>query len=122
MANNELATLLPKIKEHIHILLPEVDSMFPEGAIDFVADITYTIAKGDGLTGDKLIAGMALLILDLLMPSCDESNRSARSIEGVSESYDTSKNTTSKWKRLYDMLISGEYETNIKLHYVGIDG
>lgn len=88
--------------------------------ISSVIEIALIIATNDGLADDSLTLGAALLALDILFPSHSESGVGSRSIDGVSESY-SSTYTYSKWKRLYDMLLNGSYDSSISLYYAGID-
>lgn len=111
-----------KVVDKIKLLYPDYALLAPEDYISMVIDIAYPIAESDGLTDDKLITGTALLVLDLLVGIEDNSNVASRQIDGVSESYFSNKYVISKWRRLYEMLLSGLYENEYTLHYVGIDG
>ena len=101
-------------------LYPDISRQNQE-MVSSVIEIALIIATNDGLTDENLILGTALLALDILFPSHSESGVSSRSIDGVSESY-SSTYTYSKWKRLYDMLLNGSYDSSISLYYAGIDG
>ena len=102
-----LLRLYPDIENENQYMLPTL------------IDVTTTIAKNDGLTGDKLNLGISLLILDILFPTHSDSGVASRKIDNVSETYVTSY-ISSRWKRLYDMLINGAYDGSITLYYDGV--
>lgn len=109
-----------QILEQLKKLYPDIENE-NQDFIKSLIEIATIIATNDGLTDDKLVSGIALLVLDILFPSHSESGVKSRSIDGVSESYGTSY-ATSRWKRLYDMLVNGTYDSSISLYYVGVDG
>lgn len=108
-----------KILEQLKKLYPDIENE-NQDYIKTLIEIATVIATNDGLAGDKFVLGIALLVLDILFPSHSESGVKSRSIDGVSESYGTSY-TTSRWKRLYDMLVNGTYDSSISIYYDGVE-
>lgn len=108
-----------KILEQLKKLYPDIENE-NQDYIKTLIEIATVIATNDGLADDKLVLGIALLVLDILFPSHSESGVKSRSIDGVSESYGTSY-ITSRWKRLYDMLINGTYDSSISIYYDGVE-
>lgn len=109
-----------QILEQIKKLYPDIDTE-NEDFVNALVDIAKTIATNDGLDGSKLAIGSALLVLDMLFPSHSEEGVRSQRIDGVSQSY-VAKYTTSKWRRLYDMLLNGTYDSSISIYYDGING
>ena len=108
-----------KILEQLKKLYSDIENE-NQDYIKTLIEIATVIATNDGLADNKLVLGIALLVLDILFPSHSESGVKSRSIDGVSESYGTSY-TTSRWKRLYDMLVNGTYDSSISIYYDGVE-
>lgn len=114
--------ILSQVIDMLPILYPDIGDSLNEGMVSLLFDIAYEIAKNDGLEDSKIVAGIALLILDMLLPTSYEGNVASKTIDGVSISYATHKYSISKWRTLYERLVSGMYDTDYTLHYVGING
>lgn len=106
------------IGEQLIRLYPDIQYEDQE-YVETIIGIALTIAENDELDSDKLALGAALLTLDILYPSHSEDSVMSRTIGGVSETYWTTY-AISKWKRLYDMLRNGTYDSSIALYYDGI--
>lgn len=112
------------VKVVLESLYPEYKDENITGYINTLMDLAYTIAKNDGLKDTELITGTALLTLDLLLGKDfqNETNVSTQTIDGVTVSYATNKYDASKWRRFYEMLLNGTYDTEYTSYYVGISG
>lgn len=111
-----------QIIAQISKLYPNYETLVTTDYLNMVIDITYPIAEYDGLSENDLILGTALLTLDMIVGCNDSSNIASRRIDGVSETYFSNRYKISNWRRLYEMLLSGTYDTEYTIHYVGIDG
>lgn len=111
------------VKTILEGLKPEYANGFTDEYIKNIIELCYNIAKNDGFKEDKLYLATAYLVLDILYGIGKEEGSStvqSKTIEGVSITYATNKYSISRWRTLYEMLLSGKYSTEYSIHYVGI--
>ena len=116
--NDELQNVMFKILDMISILDEKLYNSISTEVLQVLISIAYTAVKNDGLTGDMLIQGTALIVLD--MASQDTTtNISSKKIKDVSITMGSGYGV-SKWKTLYDSLLNGDVDGIYALRYVGI--
>lgn len=117
--DKELELIVDKILITIESLDKRLYNSLSRSAIEMVINIAYTVAKNDELKGDKLIYGIALIVLDMISKE-EVTNISGKKIKDVAITM-SSGYSSSKWKLWYDTLLNEDIDGVYALRYVGVE-
>lgn len=106
-----------EVLELIKVLDPTISLRYTDEQLLIFIEIASTLVSPD-IPDDKEVLAVALLTLDMLSKP-EQSNITSKQIAGVRMTY-TAGASTSKWKEMYDSLVSGEATSETSVHYVGI--
>jgi len=100
-------------------LYPPLYTRYANSQMNRIIEIAMVVTVDNGLTGATANLGLALMTLDILSTP-DRSNITSKRIKGVEIEFSDSKASYSNWKAMYDSLVNGTVNDELKLFYVGI--
>lgn len=117
--DKNLDELKPLVMQMIAQLSDKLYNSVSEEALSMLIEIAYTVAKNDNLENDKLVYGMALIVLDMLSQE-NVTNISSKKIKDVAITMGSGYGV-SKWKVWYDALVNGDMDGIYALRYTGFE-